>query len=399
MSEKVYQSNPYIREITSNIIKKEYSNGKFYITLDRTIFYPHMSGGQPRDYGTINGENIIDVYEQDNEIIHVLTDNIIEDKVTLNIEWNKRFDHMQQHTGQHILSSAFMKLYNGETCGFHLGSQYITIDINIPNLSHKDIEIVEKFANQIVFSNFNIKTYIIGQKDVSSLPLRKSPSVDNNIRIVEIDNIDYSPCSGTHTRATGEVGLIKIRKFEKYKGMTRIEFVCGGRALLDYSIKNTQINNISGLLSSKDNECFEAANRLMDENRALIKEMKLLREELLNYKSLELLNNSLTHKNIKIITKIFTDVDFNEIRYISNNLLNLENTIVLFGLKNEEKCQFIMGKSKNIIIDIKNIFNIMIENINGKGGGNNFLVQGGSNEIGNFDICMQEGLKLIKDSI
>jgi len=378
MTETIYQDNPYLREITAKIVKKEYSNGKFYITLDRTIFYPHMKGGQPKDNGTIDGVKVIDVYEEDGFIIHVTNDNIVNEKVSLSIDWNTRFDHMQQHTGQHILSTAFSKLLNGETAGFHLGCEYVTIDINLPTLNDNDIEIIEKFANQIIFSNFNIKTYIIGQMDVSKLPLRKSPTVDNNIRIVEIDNIDYSPCSGTHTRTTGEVGLVKIRKYEKYKGMNRIEFVCGVRALEDYILKNNQISKISTLLSVNDKNTYEGVERLFNENKELNKKVKDLNNELLSLKAVEIENDFQTIDGYKFIAKIFDDFDFKDIRNIAMKILsNNENIVVLMGVSSSEKSQFIIGRSTDLQVNMKNVFDENIKLINGNGGGNKQVVQGG----------------------
>ena len=283
MTDKIYLQNPYLREISARIVDKKYIDNKFYIKLNRTIFYPNMSGGQPMDKGTINGIEVLDTYEDGEDIIHVVKDNIQNNNVQLSIDWDTRFDHMQQHTGQHLLSSVFYNLYNAETVGFHLGREYVYIDITLPELTDEDINRVEKFSNKIIFSNFNIKTYYIDKNNISKIPLRKQPSVTSNIRIVEIDGMDYSPCCGTHHRSTGEIGLIKIRKWEKYKGNTRVEFVCGNRALQDYSWKNTCINNISTLLSSKDTDTYNKVKILFDHTEELEKENRDLQEELLKY--------------------------------------------------------------------------------------------------------------------
>jgi alanyl-tRNA synthetase len=398
MTERIYLHNPYIKELSAKVIKKEYSNGSFYVVLNRTIFYPHMSGGQPRDKGVINNIKVINVFEDGNDIVHVLEEDVPSD-VKLCIDWKTRFDHMQQHTGQHILSAAFSKLFNAETIGFHLGTEYVYIDVSLSSISEGDVEKIERYANEIVFSNFEIKQYIIGNQDISEIPLKKQPVVEKNIRIVEIDNIDYSPCSGTHHSSTGEVGLIKIRKWEKYKGNIRIEFVCGNRALNDYRWKNNYINKISSLLSVKDNDTLNAVNRIYNENKNLLKEIKSIKNELLHYKSIELLQKSYIYKGLRVIKKKFKNMDLKEIRYIASEVLKENNVIVIFGIETKEKCHILMGKSRNIDFDISEIFNLTVSIIGGQGGGTPFMLQGGGYKTEKFDESLSVGFNLIKQSI
>ncbi len=377
MAHKLYLDNPYLREIDSRIVDKIYKDGKYYIKLNRTIFYPHLSGGQPGDKGTINGVQVLEVYEENSDIIHVVKENIQSDKVMLNIDWENRLDNMQQHTGQHLLSAAFYKLYNGETVGFHIGQDYVYIDVTLPELSEDEAEKIEIYANRIIYSNFEIKSYYIEKNDIKKIPVRKQPTVNSNIRIVEIDNIDFSPCAGTHLRNTGEIGLIKIRKWEKYKGNVRIEFVCGNRALLDYMWKNRAIKDIGLLLSSKDLDVFEKVQILYSQKEELEKKNRSLREELLRYKAEELLRNSIKIGNIPFISKIFDDVDLKEINGISSYLNNISNSVQIYGSKYEDKGQFLISISKNLNINLKDIFKEISEEFDIKGGGSPQTVQGG----------------------
>jgi len=377
MTDKIYLQNPYLREISARIVDKKYMDNKFYIKLNRTIFYPNMAGGQPMDKGTINGVEVLNTYEEGEDIIHVVKDNIQSNNVQLNIDWDTRFDHMQQHTGQHLLSSVFYNLYNAETVGFHLGQEYVYIDITLPELTDEDINRVEKFSNKIVFSNFNIKTYYIDKNNVSKIPLRKQPSATSNIRIVEIDGMDYSPCCGTHHRSTGEIGLIKIRKWKKYKGNTRVEFVCGNRALQDYSWKNTCVNNISTLLSSKDNDTYNKVKILFDHTEELEKENRNLQKELLKYKAKELLNDSMTLNNIQIIKHKFQNANIKEVSFMSSYLVNnIDDLILILGIENAEKSQFILSRSNNLKINISNIFKKISKKLGVKGGGSIQTIQG-----------------------
>ena len=395
MTDKIYLQNPYLREISARIVDKKYMDNKFYIKLNRTIFYPNMSGGQPMDKGTINGIEVLDTYEDGEDIIHVVKDNIQNNNVQLSIDWDTRFDHMQQHTGQHLLSSVFYNLYNAETVGFHLGREYVYIDITLPELTDEDINRVEKFSNKIIFSNFNIKTYYIDKNNISKIPLRKQPSVTSNIRIVEIDGMDYSPCCGTHHRSTGEIGLIKIRKWEKYKGNTRVEFVCGNRALQDYSWKNTCINNISTLLSSKDTDTYNKVKILFDHTEELEKENRDLQEELLKYKAKELLNDSTTFNSIQIIKHKFQNTNIKEISFMSSYLINnIDDLILILGIENAEKSQFILSRSNNLKINISNIFKEISKKLGVKGGGSIQTVQGGCSNT-DLDLFINDAYEYI----
>ncbi len=277
MNYKLYLENPYLRKSSARIIDKRYEDDLYYLKLNKTIFYPHLSGGQPRDTGSINGIRVKDVYEEDGEIIHVIDENIHSNKVSLSIDWTTRIDNMQQHTGQHLLSAGFYKLYNGDTVGFHLGSDYVYVDIGLPDLTWEQADKIENYVNKIISSNFEIKAYYMTLSELENIPVRKIPSVDSSIRIVEIDDIDFSPCSGTHLSYTGEIGMIKIRKWKRYKGNVRVEFVCGNRALKDFSWKNKDINEIALLLSSKDKDVIEKVKLLHTQKRELEKELRRLK--------------------------------------------------------------------------------------------------------------------------
>lgn len=246
MTEQIYLKNPYLRQLQVRIIDKKYENNKYYITTDKTIFYPNLVDGQPQDKGCINDIEVIDTYLENSKIIHVLNENIHSEKAILTIDWDNRLDLMQQHSGQHLLSSVFYKLFSVETKEFYIGKNHVYIDVDLPSLSKEDIIKIEDFANKIIFSNFLIKTYLINNKN--------KDNDNNSIRIVEIDNIDFTPCRGTHVRSTGEIGLIKIINYKKYNNFLRVEFICGNRALKKFRDSIFLIDKISKYLSvDKDN--------------------------------------------------------------------------------------------------------------------------------------------------
>lgn len=401
MTNKVYLENSYLTKIKAIVKDKKIIDNTIHLITNRTIFYPHMSGGQPKDEGHINNVQVLDVYKKDDNIIHILSEDIFDEEVSLTIDWNTRFDHMQQHTGQHILSAAFNKLFDANTIGFHLGKDYVYIDIDISDITREQIQKVETFANQILFSNFDIKTYYVNKKQLTNLPIKKVPKINNeNIRIVAIDDIDYSPCAGTHNSTTGEVGLIKIRKWEKYKGNIRLEFVCGNRALTDFRWKNDYINSLANFFSTKDDNILNTATKMYEENKLLKKQIKKLNNDLLSFQCNELLSKGKNYDGINLISNIYQDTQFSKIRDIASYITNSPSTLVILGVTSKNKCQIILAKSQNLPdINIKKVFNQIIPLLKGSGGGNPYMVQGGGQDCQYLSNCIDNGLTLIKEQI
>lgn len=379
MTQKLYMENPYLRELEADVLDKKFRNNKYYIRLNRTIFYPDLAGGQPGDKGTINGIEVEKSYEENGEIIHILNENFTGNKIKMVIDWENRLDLMQQHTGQHLLSSSIYRLFSGETIGFHLGRDYVYIDLTLDKLSQDDIEKIEILANKIICSNFDIKSYFVDDVQLSKIPVRKPSTVNSQIRIVEIDSIDYSPCGGTHLKNTGEIGMIKIRKWEKYKEGIRVEFVSGNRALKDYSWKNEYINKMSIFLSAKDKEVLSKFEKYIQDKENLERENRDLKESLATIKANELLSEAKDLGNYRVIFKELENTGFKEISFLSaflNN--NNERLVQIYGLVNESNGQFHVSKTKDLEIDLQTIYKFVATKFNVKGGGNPGTIQGGS---------------------
>ena len=378
MTYKVFMDNPYLKEMNGKITKKEFKDNKSYIQLDKTIFYPDLAGGQPMDFGTINGLEVVKVYEEDETIVHVIKGDIATTRVHMEINWDRRLDLMQQHSGEHILASSFYRLFNATTVGIHIGNELNTIDIKKPHLTENEASQVEYLANKIIQSNFKVKSYYVNHNQLSKIALRKDTTIeDEKIRIVEIDNIDYIACCGTHVSNTGEIGLIKILKWEKYKGNIRVEFVCGIRALKDYSWKNTYINEIGKLLSAKDTDVLNKVNQLNTARETVEKENRFLREELYNIKGELLLKESTVDNNINYIIKEFKDIDLKELNLIASNLnRNQEKLIQIYFIINEEMWQFVIARSKDLDLNLNKIFKDISNKYAIKGGGSPQLIQG-----------------------
>jgi alanyl-tRNA synthetase len=225
VTDRLYYHDSYLTEFRARIVDASPDRQKIY--LDRTAFYP-ASGGQPFDTGQLGGTEVTEVVDEGERIAHVLSGPVAGEEITGVIDWKRRFDHMQQHTGQHLLSAVLIELFDAPTVSFHLGADACTIDIARP-LEPSQIRQAERHANQIVFEN---RPVLVSFEDSSQdLGLRKPTEREGTVRIVSIQNLDRSACGGTHVRGTGEVGPILIRKLDRIRGNQRIEFVCGMRAV------------------------------------------------------------------------------------------------------------------------------------------------------------------------
>lgn len=283
---------------------------------------------------------------------------------------------MQQHTGQHILSQAFLQLLNAETVSFHLGERICTIDVDQASLTTAQLDKVEELANEIVFGDRPVKTYFVTEAELASLPLRKLPSVEMPIRIVEVEGFDYSPCGGTHCRRTGEVGLIKITKVERRGKDTRMEFLCGGRALTDYRDKNRTVNELANRFSVGTWELSEAVERLAEELKTSRRELKAAKNQLLEYEAAELLAQAEQHGDIRIVRKVFTDRDSDQVKRLAQRLIELERSVALLGAVGE-KAQLVFACSVDLPYDMSSLLKEACRVIGGGGGGQRHFAQGG----------------------
>jgi alanyl-tRNA synthetase len=390
LSKRLYYEEPYLQEFKGKITEKIKIDGKSALILDNTCFYP-TSGGQPNDLGYIQGVSIVDVIEDNEKIIHVLKGGIEEecgDTVIGKIDWKRRFDHMQQHSGQHILSATFEKLWNADTVSFNLGDEICTLDIMKDNITSEEVKKAEILSNDIVLENKPIKVYFVNQERTNELNLRKIPPKKGDIRIVEIKDFDICACCGTHCGTTGEVGLIKILKWEKRGVKIRLDFICGKRSLKDYYWKNELIKNISNKLTIKDSELGEVIDRMLEERKEIRKELKEFKEKLKEYEAKRLIDESFLRDNrIKIINKVFEEDNFQEARELVQKIINLDDSVVvLAGIKSKgegEGAKILFACSRVLKYDMNGLIREAAKFIEGQGGGAlNFAQARGKNVEG-----------------
>ncbi|MDW7672845.1 MAG: alanyl-tRNA editing protein, partial [Bacillota bacterium] len=292
-TKKLYWEDPYLTTFQGRLLSSKplmlpagvsikTPAGAWQVALDQTAFYPE-GGGQPSDQGDLNGVPVLYVFEDQGIIWHVVTENLrkmlnTEKNVTGRVDWERRFDLMQQHLGQHILSAIFDTL-DAHTIGFHLGDQHVTIDLDKGPFSREALSSVEHRANQIIFENRPVQSTLVSEETYHSMVLRKSPDISDQVRLVEVKDTDVCACGGTHPHATGTVGMIKIIKTETYKGGCRITFLCGNRALKAFEALLQETTQAAGMLSVGWPELAASVSSLRHENKQLLKELKDVQQE------------------------------------------------------------------------------------------------------------------------
>lgn len=384
MGKKLYYQDSYIKTFTGQMIKQEQDeNGKWYIMLDQTAFYP-TGGGQPYDNGTIEGQRVIDVEEIAGEIRHYLEgplDIPSGTEVKGTIDWSRRFDHMQQHAGQHILSAAFDNLFHYKTVSFHLGNETLTIDIQTEKLTELEAEKAEEMANQMIIENRPILTKWVSEEELADFPLRKETKVKDNIRLVIIPDFDYNGCGGTHPKATGEVQGIKILNWEKQKKNIRVEFVCGSRVLKQLHQKQNVLLELTKVLNSPEKDMVQAASRLLENGKQVEKTLEQAQEQLLQFETKGLLDKSKSI-NDSVVTCIFENRSIQELQKLARLVIaEDERAMVFFVSQNDSRLQLVCARGAAGTINMKKLMAEALPLINGKGGGNEQFTQGGGEAL------------------
>jgi alanyl-tRNA synthetase len=296
MTDRLYYTDPYLRTFDAAVQRVDTRHDRPVVILDRTAFYP-TSGGQPFDTGTLDGLPIVDVFDEDDGVIAHVVDReaaaqasamlVVGQTVHGAIDWTRRFDHMQQHTGQHVLSAAFDKLFEVRTASFHLGADVSTIDL-ARAVSPSEIAAAEQEANRIVWEDRPVAIRFADAEEAARLPLRKEPARGGMLRLIEVDGFDLSACGGTHVSRSGGIGIIAVAAWERFKGGQRLEFVCGGRALRRFQSLRDSIAASVRSLSVLAEEVPSAIDRLQADAKEQKRTVAALQTELARFRAEEL---------------------------------------------------------------------------------------------------------------
>ncbi|NLM61379.1 MAG: hypothetical protein GX193_04810 [Clostridiales bacterium] len=379
---KLYEEDAYIREFDAVVLSCERADDRYLVSLDRTCFYPE-GGGQPSDRGHINGAYVSDVQEKHGVIIH-FTDKPFEPGSTVHgsIDWERRFSNMQQHSGEHILSGIINRISGYDNVGFHIGSEFVTLDFSGP-LTAEQLLLAEKLANEAIYENLpvNAEYYTNEELKIKDIKYRSKKELEGPIRIVDIPGYDCCACCGTHVRRTGEIGLIKVIKAQNYKGGTRMFILCGIRALDHFRTTLQSVDRISTLLSAKPEAVSEATEQMLGEMENLKARAADLREKLFC-----LMAEQVDHDpDDGVYSQIFDDMSADELRQYALILVEKVGTCLLFSGNDSEGYRYAAASA---VHDCRAISKMINSELNGRGGGTPRLAQGAvqsdKEQIGRF---------------
>ncbi len=398
MEQKLYYQDAYLQTFSAKVLKQDQDeSGNWFVVLDKTAFYP-TGGGQPHDIGTLNDIKVLNVEEIEGEIRHYLERPLAEisDEVLGFIDWKRRFDHMQQHAGQHILSAAFEELFNYETISFHLGKEMLTIDLNTAELKEEQAELVEQYANQIILENQPIETKWVTGAELSQYKLRKQISITEDIRLVIIPDFDYNGCGGTHPNSTGQVGSLKILDWERQKKKIRVQFVCGNRVLTQLGQKQKILKRLSPLVNAPEMQMVAAVTKMLETAKEVDKGLEEARESLLQYEAKELLQNVSMVDGNRIISKVFQNRSIQELQKFGRFVASeTADGIVILVSENEARLQLVCARGLQASTNMKTIVSELLPVINGKGGGNDSFAQGGGDSTISGEQLLEKAIALL----
>jgi alanyl-tRNA synthetase len=407
MTERLYYEDPYLVRFSASVVEHLQWEGRPAVVLDRTAFYP-TGGGQPNDTGflrdarTLEEIPVVDVAERESDgaVVHVLSAPLRAGEVEGRIDWDRRFDLMQQHTGQHLLSAAFLERFDANTVGFHLSDDYSTIDLDRAPLSAQDLTGVEALANAIVFENRQAVARFVPDEEVPDLPLRKVLAHQGPVRVVEIPDFDCSACGGTHVRATGGIGLIKITRSERRGDETRVEFLCGGRALTDYAAKNKLVMDLAREFTVGHWEVADLVHRLAGDLKETQRELRRTRDALLDAEAVALWNGAAAVGEARIVRAHLADRPPDDLKHLAQRLVTHPQTVVLLAAGAAGQKGFLtFARSPDLDVHMGTLVRQACETMGGGGGGRPEFAQGGGPQGDRVPLALDTAFQSVVDSL
>ncbi|MGH9253643.1 MAG: alanyl-tRNA editing protein [Vicinamibacterales bacterium] len=374
MTDRIYYIDSYCRSFRATVTRRFEHDGRLAVTLDRTAFYP-ASGGQPCDAGRLDAVQVVDTIDAE-EVIHIVSSPLAADStVTGDIDWTRRFDHMQQHTGQHLLSAAFDRLFENPTVSFHMGADASTIDL-ARDASPADIERAVDAANDVIWEDRPVSIRFVSPTEAARLPLRKDPAREGRLRLIEIDGFDVSACGGTHVRCTGAVGSIAALAWERHRGGTRLTFVCGGRALRAVRGYRDAVAGSVRVLSVLPHDLPSAVERIQAESKGLQKHVQELQGRLARYEGRRLAAEAADAGGVRVIVQSIAGWDAAGLKAIAAAAIGAGKVCVAL-LSTESPLAVVVARSPGVPLDAQQLLRRLIERFGGRGGGKPDVAQGG----------------------
>ncbi len=370
MTERLYYTDSYLREFRARVTDRSEDGRRIY--LDRSAFYP-SSGGQPYDTGSIGGVPLVEVEDEGERIAHIVTAAVVADEVDCRIDWERRFDHMQQHSGQHLLSAVFVERFGIATVSFHLGQESSTIDLETAGLDPGQVLDAERRANQAVYEN---RPVAVSFEDADATrDLRKPSERAGTLRIVTIEGLDRSACGGTHVARTGEVGPILLRKLERIRNTVRVEFLCGGRAVSRARADFEALSRVAQLVSGSLDEAPVVVAAQLEAARNADKLRRKLEADLAQYQGRELYAATAADEaGVRRVLRRLPSGNLEDLRAIAQSFTAQSKAVFVAAL--DEPPALLLAVSADSGLDAGKLLKAALTQSGGRGGGNQRMAQG-----------------------
>ena len=385
-TQRLYYADSHLVEFEARVVAVSVTgDGRAAVSLDRTAFYP-TGGGQPTDTGTLGAARVVEcVDEEDGGVIHLCEGEApaAGALVVGRVDWPRRLDHIQQHTVQHILSQAFVELYGAQTRSFRMAEEMCEIDVELPDPSDERVERAVRRANEIVWNDRAVRVHLVTPDEASRMPLRKDSAREGELRVIEIEGFDFSPCGGTHAASTGEVGCVVARQWERAKGLVRVTFAAGGRALEDYARANRAARAAAALFSVGRDEAAEAAARLQEENRQLQRRLRAAEETAARAEARELYEKAAASEvggGPVVVARAFEGRDAEGLRRLAASLAARARAVALLGSVEGGAARLVFARAADVDVDMNALMREACRTLGGRGGGRPDMAQGGGQQ-------------------
>lgn len=381
MTERLYYDNAYLTEFDGTVLACRENGTNWDVLLDRSAFYP-TSGGQPFDTGMLGGARVIDVNVEDGDVWHTVDAPLtIGETVHGCIDWARRFDHMQQHAGDHMIAGALHRLMGGVTIGLHISEAVSTIDVAMPEgvtrISDEDIRRIEADVNAHIQRDVPIRCWFPEAEELAALPLRKKPTVSEHVRVVAIGDDEMVACGGTHPSTAGQLGLVKILSVTPARGKMRVAFLAGQRALADYVRCSGAAHGAAEKLSIGVDNLVGMVSALQEKLRQAEYDLAQCRKaQLLSDVADMLARAEILPEGTRLVSA-FVEADGALLRDLASKLIEAPKVVALLGAMNGENALYVFGRSADVEMHMGVLLQSSAKPLGGKGGGRPDFAQGG----------------------
>jgi len=376
----LYQEDPTKLEFEASVVEiLTLPNSRKGVVLDKTYFYP-TGGGQEYDTGQIGSARVVEVYEDEghSNLVHVVEGEVNLGLVQAHIDAERRLRHMQHHTAQHLLTQCLLRQTGLETVSANInGYSPSTLDIVGMQINKSDLEQAELLANRIIYEDRIVKTYVVSPMVLISIPLRRPPKVTENIRIVEIDRYDYSPCGGTHVLHTGSIGLVKVLKAERQNDRLRIYFIAGLQAMEVFSQMYDTFSSLANQMTISWQDIPEVVSKQADQLSTIQKDFQALRQASIRYEAHELVVKAEEYTGIRLLRASFEGRPVNELRMMAEELKQIPDLVAFLATYDGLKLSLVVSCGEASGRDARQLLSLQLAIFNGRGGGDAKLAQGG----------------------